>query len=148
MKIKGFVCLDEFHWELGQEYGAELFPTLEDCQRHRRCVQKHGVAEVDVTVIAPATEYPIIENRLWGDVCEAYLLQSDVCNATGLPDRGALTYPMRQYHDPYRGRDFAELVTVEIRLLRTALVPPRKAFVYEEIYDLTGRLLPGTTQIH
>ena len=148
MKMTAFMCLEELHWELGQEYGAELFPTLEDCLRNRRCARNHGVAEVDVTIIAQATKYPIIDNRLWGNVCEAYLLKTDVCGETGLQAQGVLTYPTRQHHDPYRGASFADLVTVEIRYVRTALVPLRKAFVYEEIYYLTGRLLPETAQVH
>lgn len=47
--VTGYMCMTDFEWELGMACGGNtVYPSEEDCRRHRKCVAGCGIVEVEV----------------------------------------------------------------------------------------------------
>lgn len=61
-EVHGYMCLVDFECELGAARGGNtVYPSIEDCRRHRKCVASCGIVKVAIR----ALEIVQPENREW-----------------------------------------------------------------------------------
>lgn len=48
----GYMCQTDWNWELGEARGGtEIYASVEDCKRSRRCVEQCGIVKVKIDLV-------------------------------------------------------------------------------------------------
>jgi hypothetical protein len=48
----GYMCRTDWNWELGEARGGtEVYASVEDCKRSRKCVENCGIVKVKIDLV-------------------------------------------------------------------------------------------------
>ncbi len=50
--VTGFMCKSDYEFELGQnQHGIEVYRSIEDLKKDRKCIEECGIVEVKVSMV-------------------------------------------------------------------------------------------------